>query len=97
MKTKKVYIFEDKEKRFRLSVLLKFLKVCPNPEKYTVFELNEKFLMFNYLHHDLEPAVIKHKDFTIQFWLNGKLIGAENKRLDKIMRHNYINLLNKKT
>lgn len=99
------YTFEDKEKKFKLSVKTEFLKKCPDPTNHTSYDLNNKFYLFKFLHHPSAPAVIRYNwdgktdethgnIFTqdghrLQYWIDGKLMDVEDAPLSKKMDHSY--------
>jgi hypothetical protein len=84
-----VHLFRDKDNRFQLSVKSEFLKECPNPETYTIYELHTKFYLIKYLHNEQVPAVVRQKDGKEQFWMNGRCVDIDSPEDAKRMRHNY--------
>lgn len=67
------YTFQTLDKTHTLTVKKEFLQKCPNPEDYSMLDLNSKFLLLIYLHNESGPAVIRHQDNFQEEWLNGYL------------------------
>lgn len=80
------YTFNDKEKKFQLTVSKDFLETCPNPEKYTHQQLNADFYMFRYLHNPDGPAVIRLRDGRKEYVLNTTFLNVEDpETMEKII------------
>lgn len=77
-----VVIFQDKNKKYTLSVKKEFIEKCPNPEQYGHTELLAKFKVYLFLHNEKNPSVILNGTKEFQFWQNGKYLEKENPELN---------------
>jgi hypothetical protein len=74
----KTHTFEEKDKKFLLTIKTEFLNQCPDPENYTLWDLLVKFKMNRYLHNSEGPAVVRLKDNFLQYWEQGQFITDTN-------------------
>lgn len=86
---------------YKVSVKAEFLKKCPNPETLIAQDLNEKHVMFSYIHNLKEPAVTRYKPNSeeverFEYWIDGLNLETTNKELYEEVksRHLFTDKLN---
>lgn len=83
----------SKDPSHTVTVKSEFMTKCPDPEKYSIHELHEKFFMYSHLHNPNGPAVVRHDGGPAcngpeEYWLDGKCLSKENPELAAKIAHN---------
>lgn len=73
--------FTTENGRFTVSILVTFIERNQrfNPDLLTenMYDLVNRYNIQKYLHNEIGPAIIDHKNNVVQFWIKGKQLDKE--------------------